>query len=237
MTILFVWNWPSIPTLVSDWMLSVQFVFRCILVDGFCDGFYLPVRREFSLRRFCGWMKFFGRRFLSIWYFVVGIWFFGSVGREKFDWWGLLSRGKDDFLFGLWKPRMKKKNFCWAKCFLFRRISPETERFFLVLCFGFLCFSFVVHLMVLPFGEKLYAQVVDLRSIMHSLVGVVSSLVAGLGFGKPYSPISIYACGFILNLSVSLMILHMPGLYDWVDKCIPMISCFVLYGEYFCRGR
>lgn len=29
----------------------------------------------------------------------------------------------------------------------------------------------------------------------------------------------------------------MPGLLDWSDKFIPLVSCLVLYAVYFYRGR
>ena len=123
------------------------------------------------------------------------------------------------------------------KCFHCRFLSEAGQTFALVCGFGALRVFFLLHVMVFPMGEKLYAQVVNLRSLMHSLVGIISTVIAGMGFGKPYSPIMVYTFGFILNSIVSLIMLGMPGLFDWVDKYIPMISCFVLYAEYVCRGR
>lgn len=137
----------------------------------------------------------------------------------------------------LCKSRLKSKNVVDQNPFHYRFFSEGAKRFFLILGFCILCGICFMHLTLFPTGEKLYANVVDLKSLMYSLGGLISAIVAGLGFGKPYSPMVVYMFGFVFNGLILGGILKMYGLFDWFDKFIPLVSCLVLYAEYFYRGR
>jgi hypothetical protein len=71
---------------------------------------------------------------------------------------------------------------------------------------------------------------------LYSVVGMVSTIAGGLLFGRPYSPAYLSTCGFILNFFVTRA-LAIPGLFDWLDKCISLVAVALIFIEYFYRFR
>lgn len=70
----------------------------------------------------------------------------------------------------------------------------------------------------------------DTKIPVYTLIGIATSVVSALGFGKPYSPALVTIFGFFVNISVSWFF---PGLLDWLEKSCLLAVVFVLLIEFF----
>ncbi len=66
---------------------------------------------------------------------------------------------------------------------------------------------------------------------MYTVLSLCPTLVGLVGFGKPYGPFIAAICGLALYLS--MVVLSLPGLYDWIDKFNAFLAAIGLLCEYW----
>jgi hypothetical protein len=102
--------------------------------------------------------------------------------------------------------------------------------------FGVILTIFYHHLRLFPSGDKLYEKPTDLMGPMYSLVGVASNVVGAVGFGKPYCAACISMFGMLGN-PIFIYFSGLFGLYEWIDKLIPLVAAMAMFIEFFYKRR
>lgn len=93
----------------------------------------------------------------------------------------------------------------------------------MIVCVGF-------HISFMPEMKDWNVKLNDTKIPVYTLIGIATSVVSALGFGKPYSPALVTIFGFFVNISVSWFF---PGLLDWLEKSCLLAVVFVLLIEFF----
>ncbi len=70
---------------------------------------------------------------------------------------------------------------------------------FMLIFFGFTLVFTGLHIYFLPVKEILKKKSTDRKMSVYTLIGIITSLVAALGFGQPYSPTVITIIRFFAN--------------------------------------
>lgn len=136
--------------------------------------------------------------------------------------------------------RINPNNFeVWLKGIVLKKVSTyfsnesNTTTRILLIFLGICTIGiFAGHCRRFPKGEDQKKKITDQTAPMYSLIGLISTLVSVVGFGKPNSPFFTMLVG--LGVSVfGPLLMDKPGLFEWLDKSVPIIVIFMLLCEYF----
>jgi hypothetical protein len=93
---------------------------------------------------------------------------------------------------------------------------------------------FYLHISFEPSWEELKIRPTDQKAPIYSTLGLFTSIVGALAFGKPFTPTVIIAVGFVFNPIIAGLF-GLPGMVDWVEKLISFVVYFVILGMYLWR--
>jgi hypothetical protein len=97
-------------------------------------------------------------------------------------------------------------------------------------CFGGLL-MLIKHIKDIKTIQDLTKRTADVDFLLSIILNLFVSWGGFIGFGRPYSPACVYTLGLFIGgvIGVSL-----PGLFQWIEKLVMILSMLSLIIEYFC---